>query len=158
MKNEKNKLPSGIGTGYLSIMMIFVVLVMALLAALSLSAAKKEHNYSLKGAEYTAAYYEAALKAQQTAAKYKTLSDEYFSPGEPEFLALLEEDNAEYTLTPNGIEISFSTPVNDRQEILMKMAIGDGQYGIISSRTVSSGDEDEADGFTLWDGDLFSEE
>lgn len=158
MKNEKNKLPSGIGTGYLSIMMIFVVLVMALLAALSLSAAKKEHNYSLKGAEYTAAYYEAALKAQQTAARYKTLSDEYFSPSEPEFLALLEEENAEYTLTPNGIEISFSTPVNDRQEILMKMAICDGQYGIISSRTVSLGGEDEADGFTLWDGDLFSEE
>ena len=46
---------------------------------------------------------------------------------------MLEEENAEYTLTPNGIEISFSTPVNDRQEILMKMAICDDQYGIIST-------------------------
>lgn len=158
MKNEKNKLPSGIGTGYLSIMMIFVVLIMALLAALSLSAAKKEHNYSLKGAEYTAAYYEADLKARQTAAKYKALSDEYFSPSEPEFLAVLDEENAEYTLTPNGIEISFSTPVSDRQEILMKISIHDGQYEITSSRTVPSGGEEETDGLTLWDGDLFSEE
>ena len=155
MKNEKNKLPSGIGTGYLSIMMIFVVLIMALLAALSLSAAKKEHNYSLKGAEYTAAYYEADLKARQTAARYKALSDEYFSPSEPGFLAVLDEEN---TLTPNGIEISFSTPVSDRQEILMKISIHDGQYEITSSRTVPSGGVEETDGFTLWDGDLFSEE
>lgn len=158
MNNGKNRLPSGIGTGYLSIMMIFVVLIMALLAALSLSAAKKEHKYSLKGAEYTAAYYEADLNARQTAARYKALSDEYFSPSEPEFLALLDEENAEYTLTPNGIEITFSTPVNDRQEILMKIAVHDGLYEIISSRTVPSDGEEETDGFTLWDGDLFAED
>ena len=158
MNNEKNRLPSGIGTGYISIMMIFVVLIMALLAALSLSAAKKEHKYSVKGAEYTAAYYEADLKARQTAARYKSISDEYFSPDEPEFLALLDEENAEYTLTPNGIEISFYTPINDRQEILMKIAVHDVLYEIISSRTVPSGGEDETDGFALWNGDIFAEE
>ena len=40
----------------------------------------------------------------------------------------------------------------------MKISIHDGQYEITSSRTVPSGGEEETDGFTLWDGDLFSEE
>ncbi|MGN0553953.1 MAG: hypothetical protein ACI4I1_11235 [Oscillospiraceae bacterium] len=155
MNKTKHKLPSGIGTGYLSIMMIFVVLTLALLAALSLSAAKNEHKYSLKAAEYTSAYYEADLQARQTAVRLKTEADSFFSVTEPEFLAILDaEEGLEYTIVPEGIEISFTTPVNDRQNILMTIRIYDGVCEILSSRTVSAGTEIETDEFTLWNGDF----
>lgn len=151
----KHRLPSGIGTGYLSIMMIFVVLTMALLAALSLSAAKNEHKYSVKAAEYTADYYAADLKSKQTAARLKAEADSFFSCTEPEFLELLgAEEGLEYTIIPEGIEISYKTPVNKRQDILTTIRLHDGVCEILSSRTVSSGAEIGTDEFTLWNGDF----
>ena len=39
--------PAGIGTGYLSLMMIFVTLCLTALAALSLSAAENEKSFSV---------------------------------------------------------------------------------------------------------------
>lgn len=158
MNNDKNKLPSGIGTGYLSIMMIFAVLILSLLAALSLSAAKNGHKYSLECAEYTAAYYDADLKARQTAERLYALSGEYFSCSEPEFLAALDEEKAEYMLTPNGIEIGFFTPINERQNIYMKISVHDGIYEVISSRTVSSAGEPQSDELMLWNGEFDLEE
>lgn len=155
MNKTKHKLPSGIGTGYLSIMMIFVVLTLALLAALSLSAAKNEHKYSLKAAEYTADYYEADLQAKKTAVRLKTEADSFFSCTEPEFLDFLAaEEGLEYTIIPEGIEISYKTPVNERQDILTTVRLHDGVCEILSSRTVSSGAESVTDEFTLWSGDF----
>ncbi|MDE5860489.1 MAG: hypothetical protein K2H23_08950, partial [Oscillospiraceae bacterium] len=116
--NNESRRPVGIGTGYLSIMMIFVVLCLTMLAALSYSTAQNEMKYSEKSGDYTNAYYAADIAAKRTLAAVDSAASEYSDYTDFMFLAELDEiDGVEYTSFLGGIEISWLTPINDRQSI-----------------------------------------
>lgn len=148
----KNKLTSGIGTGYLSVMMIFVLLTLSLLAALSLSAAKNGQKYSRRSAEYTAAYYEADIKSKKNIEKIILAAEDCF-----DYTDITDEldemDGIGYTLLPSGINVNVTTPINTRQNIVTEIRLHDGTYEIISCKTVSDSAEDESEYMKLWNGE-----
>lgn len=146
--NENKRKPAGIGVGYLSIMMIFVVLCLTMLAALSYSTASSENRYSEKSAAYTQAYYSSDHEAKYTLAEVDSIISQYGDYGD--FMLLSELDaieNIEYETVFGGIEVSWSTPIsgpyiNSNQSIFSKVRFTDGGFEIISWRTVSNSERD----------------
>ena len=150
--NEENKRPAGIGTGYLSIMMIFVVLCLTMLAALSYSAASAEKGYSVKSGDYTREYYAADLEAKRVLAEIDGIAAEYDDYTDFMFLAELDEiDGVEYASLPGKVEISWLTPINERQSISASVRYSGGGYVITSWQTVSSS-EFESKPLNVWQG------
>ena len=151
MKN--NSRPAGIGTGYLSLVMIFVVLCLTMLAALSLSAAESERKYSEKSAEYTKAYYKADTRAKYTLAQIAETVRNYTDYSD--FMLLGELDAIEgvsYESRPDGIDISWTTEINDRQSICSEIRITGAGLDIISWRTIQ-GTVPEETPLNVWDGE-----
>ena len=68
MKTEKKVYPP-IQIGVSFMLVIFLILCMVTFAALSLSSAQKDYEYSLKNAERTTAYYEASNLAEEKLAE-----------------------------------------------------------------------------------------
>lgn len=128
----------GIGTGYLSVMMIFVVLCLTMLAALSYSTASTENKYSQKSGEYTKAYYAADLAAKRTLAAVDSAAAKYDDYTNFMFLAELDEiEGAEYSAFMGGIEVRWSAPINQSQRISAAVRYSGGGYEITEWRTVS---------------------
>ncbi len=153
MNGSENKRPAGIGTGYLSIMMIFVVLCMTMLAALSYSAASAEKGFSLKSGEYTAEYYAADLEANRTLAEIDGIAAEYSDYADLSFISEIEEmEGMELKQLPDSIEISWLTPINDRQSISSSVRYSGGGYVITEWRTVLTSDT-ESKPLNVWSGE-----
>ncbi len=148
---KNNSRPAGIGTGYLSLMMIFVVLCLTILAALSFSAAKSERTYSEKSAAYTKAYYDADTRAKQTLALISETAGNYTDYSD--FMLLGELDSMEgisYESRPDRIDISWTTAINDKQSIYSEISISDNGTAITEWRTIQSNvPEDEPLGVWL---------
>lgn len=150
---ESERKPAGIGVGYLSIMMIFVVLCLTMLAALSYSTASNENKYSEKSAAYTKAYYTADLEAKRTLAEVDGIVSGYGDY--TDFMLLGELDgmeNIRYESVLGGIEVSWSTPVNQTQSIFSRVRFSGGSFEIISWRTGSSFEEEEKP-LGVWQGE-----
>lgn len=144
-KVRKNSRPAGIGTGYLSLMMIFVTLCLTALAALSFSAAENGRRFSVRSADYTAEYYAADLEAKRTLAELDTVVSGYSDYMDFMLLAELDELNGtEYVTFPDGLEVSWKTPINDRQNISCKVKFSADGFEILDWRTVSAGETEEA--------------
>ena len=150
---NNNSRPAGIGTGYLSLMMIFVVLCLTILAALSFSAAESERKYSEKSAAYTKAYSEADTRAKQTLAQVAETVNSYTDYSD--FMLLGELDAIEgisYDSYPDRIDISWSTPINERQSIYSAISISDNGTAVTDWRTIQ-GDTPEEEPLNVWLGE-----
>lgn len=153
LDNGGNKRPVGIGTGYLSIMMIFVVLCLTMLAALSYSAASSEKNYSDRSGEYTKEYYSADLEAKRKLAEIDAAAANYDDPADFMFIAELEEiEGAEVRQLPDGVEVRWSTPINERQSICSAVKYSGSGYIITEWQTVFSY-EAENKPLNVWSGE-----
>lgn len=154
MNGERKKVrPAGIGTGYLSLMMIFVMLCLTLLAAMSLSAAENGRRFSEKSAEYTKEYYAADLSSKEKLAEIDAVISKYEDYGD--FMLLDELDGmagVEYIQTPRGLEVSFLTAINERQSISCKVGFSGGGFEVLSRRTVSTSEEEE-EPMGVWSGE-----
>lgn len=149
----KTERPVGIGTGYLSIMMIFVVLCLTLLAALSYSTASTENGYSQKSGEYTKAYYAADLAAKQTLAAVDSAAAKYDDYTDFMLLAELDEiEGVEYTVLMNGLEVRWVTPVNKSQSISSAVRYSGAGYEMLEWRTVSVNDISD-NHLNVWSGE-----
>ncbi|MBQ5318727.1 MAG: hypothetical protein J6K17_06505 [Oscillospiraceae bacterium] len=150
---KNNSRPAGIGTGYLSLMMIFVVLCLTILAALSFSAAESEKKYSEKSAEYTKAYYDADTRAKQTYAQIAETVNRYTDYSD--FMLLGELDAIEgvsYESYSDRIDISWFTPINDRQSIYSEISISDNGTAVTGWYTIQ-GDIPEEEPLNVWLGE-----
>lgn len=151
--NNESKRPVGIGTGYLSIMMIFVVLCLTMLAALSYSTAQNERKYSEKSGDYTKAYYAADLEAKRVLAAVDAAASEYSDYTDFMLLAELDGiDGIEYKAFQGGLEISWTTPINNRQSIRSVVEYSAGGYKITDWRTVYADYETSAP-LNIWSGE-----
>lgn len=153
MTKNNNIRPAGIGTGYLSLMMIFVVLCLTILAALSFSAAVSERSYSEKSAEYTKAYYAADTAAMLTFAHISELAAEYDDYSDFMLLGELDAmDGVSYESYPDRIDISWSTPINSRQSIYSAISISENGTAVTDWRTIQ-GDTPEEEPLGVWLGE-----
>lgn len=150
---NKRTRPAGIGTGYLSLMMIFVVLCLTMLAALSFSAAESEKKYSEKSAEYTKTYYDVDTRAKLTLAQVAETVSDYTDYSD--FMLLGELDAIEgisYESFPDRIDISWTTEINDRQSIYSEIRMTDEGIDITDWRTIQ-GDVPEEEPLNVWLGE-----
>lgn len=153
MNNSENRRPLGIGAGYLSIMMIFVVLCMTMLAALSYSSASAENRYSRRSGEYTQEYYAADLEAKRVLAEIDGIASGYSDYSDFMFLAELDGlENVEYSAIPGGTEIYWQTPINDRQSISSAVRYSVNGYTVTEWKTVSAY-EPESKPLNVWSGE-----
>ena len=144
-KTRKNSRPAGIGTGYLSLMMIFVTLCLTALAALSFSAARNEKKFSVRSADYTAEYYSADLEAKRTLAEVDSVVSGYSDYMDFMLIAELDEiGGIEYETLPDGLTVSWKTEINDRQNISCRVKFSAGGFEILGWCTVSAGEVEEA--------------
>ncbi len=151
-KSGKNR-PAGIGTGYLSLMMIFVMLCLTMLAALSLSAAESGKKFSERSAEYTKEYYAADLAAKEKLAEIDAAVSGYDDYSDFMLLAELDGmEGVEYIQTPTGLEVSFLTAINERQSISLKVKFSRDGFEVLSLRTVSTSDAEE-EPLGVWQGE-----
>jgi hypothetical protein len=109
--NRKFKM--GIGLGGPSIIMIFVVLCMTTLSALSLMTANADWKLSKKAAGSTEEYYAADSKAEEILAE----CDEAFNSGHP-------------------AGNSFTIPVNENQDLILKLAYNESGYTVLARKLV----------------------
>ncbi|MCH5194428.1 MAG: hypothetical protein J1F11_10735 [Oscillospiraceae bacterium] len=152
MKSRTER-PVGIGTGYLSIMMIFVVLCLTMLAALSYSTASTENGYSQKSGEYTKAYYAADLSAKQTLAAVDNAAAKYDDYTDFMLLAELDEiEGVEYTTLMDGLEVRWVTPVNKSQSISSVIRYSGVGFEVLEWRTVSANDPADKH-LNVWNGE-----
>lgn len=153
MNNSENRRPAGIGTGYLSIMMIFVVLCLTMLAALSYSSATAEKKYSEKSGEYAKEYYAADIAAKRVLAEIDAIAADYDDLTDFMFIGELEEvEGTSVRQLPDGVEISWSTPINDRQSISSAVKYSGEGYTVTQWNTVSVS-ESESKPLNVWSGE-----
>lgn len=166
MSDNKNKNigNTGMGVGFVSLIMIFAVICLTVLAVLSYQAAGANDILNTKSAEFTREYY-----AADTAAKEKLMyldelafmaSSDFF---EEDFIALCEDEVSDVIIsrTANGVELSYSEPVNDRlflkAEILFTSNPSDaGRYSISEWKIVSLLPDETDDPIGVWDGSMFN--
>lgn len=131
---------SQIGTSFL--LVVFVILCLVVFAALSLSGALRDYEYSKKAAEQTTAYYAADSKAQRILGAVDLALEEGL---------LSEEDLTEAADTPVKITtddegrtmLSYEVPVSDSQALQIELELtvpGEtgGRYRIIKWKEVST--------------------
>ena len=155
-----NKL-SNLGIGYVSVMMVFAVICLTILAVLSFQTADSGSALTERNAEYTQQYYEADSKAKHTLmqldyAAAAALESGFFEDTFPELISDIDEVTC--SPVPGGFAVKFTTELNDRltlcagAKFFSAPAKGGSRYEITEWKTASTGTEDN--GPSLWDGEF----
>lgn len=149
----------GLGVGYVTLIMLFAVICLTILAALSYQAAHANEKLVDKNVSFCTAYYKADGKAKQTLSR---LDDAALTAHKTGFFAdSFAELSAEFEgvtvkAVPEGFEVSFSEPINERLSLSVSAVFfenpSEERYRIEKWKNVSS--EDDADDSVLgvWDG------
>lgn len=154
----------GMGVGYVSLIMIFAVICLTVLAVLSYQAAGANDILNEKSAAFTREYYAADSRAKEKLLlldKYALTASEGFF--ESDFTSLCEEALPEVGLrsVPEGIEASFTEPINERLSMSVSIvfysfpADGD-RYLVKEWKTVSAAAEETDEPLGVWDGSMFN--
>lgn len=116
MKNESEARPVNIGSSIL--MVVFILLCLFTLAAISLATAKKDYADSTRNAERVQAYYAASNEAE----KMLSAMDESIADG-----------NAPQ-------QLSYTVPISSTQEISVSLQLNteEGRYDVVEWKTVST--------------------
>ena len=139
-KQENRQRPMGLNIGSASIIMLFAVLCLTVLAALSLLSANSQHSLAERSAEVTRAYYAAEVKAAQM---YDLVKN-----GDLSSVSLYEQ---------NGETLySYTVDIDEFQSFNVLIAIEDGTTQIRSWKIVEAGNWTPDDFFDLWTGETES--
>lgn len=147
-------------TGSVSLLMIFIVLCLTVLSALSLSGALSEYQYSQKIAQHHADYYRASGSAskilkeidQILALAHTEHPDDYYRAAEQQ-LARLE--GVEIDLTSESPVVTYQIPVDDSQSLRVALALNapdeleQGYYRITAWQEISSSEWNGDDSLNL---------
>lgn len=120
MIRKKTAQSLGLGIGYVSIMLIFAVIGLTMLAVMSFQAAGSDIVLTQKSAEYTARYYEADSRAKQKLAALDLAAADTDSPFfEESFCELAERicEGAKATLSPEGVRVEFTEEISGSQRL-----------------------------------------
>lgn len=146
----------GMGTGYVTIMLIFVLLCLTVFAVLGFQAAYANERLSARAMEYTQQFYAADSRAKQLLAELDGCAAE--AAGSPFFAQdMALGASGEVTLTPcaEGARAEYSCEINERQRICVSVTFfsePDGaRFRIDRWQTAAQDSEGEAS-LGVWDG------
>ncbi len=145
---------SGMGVGYVSVMIIFVTVCLTLFAVLSLRAASSNDAFNERSGEYLKLYYAADNKANHILAELdnaaKTASESDFF--EDEFEAV-KVDGAEIRRVRGGCEAKIIVKIDERRELIVEAVFSpDGSYKITRRQSNISSINMDNSHESLWDG------
>lgn len=167
-----SKKPSGMGVGYVTLIMLFAVICLTVLASLSYQAARANDKLNEKSVYVTSWYYladswanevlcmldEAAYEAHETgffADSFEDICEEKFSlAGDSVY-----PDNKVIRRVQEGFLVSYSCHISDNLELSVEVlffdTLRDGQrYRIESWKTVTVSGDKEDDTLGVWDGSV----
>ena len=155
-KSEKSR-SAGMGVGYVSVMLIFAVICLTIFAVLSFKAALSNKTLNERSGEFLKQYYLADTAAKETLAEINDRAGEVKgSPFfEEEFIdALGEIDGVSAESKNGGVAVSFTSPINERQEIAAELLFpSDGNYTVNKWQSCTMGDWDNTNSdIHVWDG------
>lgn len=144
---------SGLGVGYVSVMVIFVTVCLTLFAVLSLHAAGSNDAFNERSGEYLKQYYAADSKALDILAQLDEFAQEsrggFFADA---FEASAGEIGVFVTPVKGGCRATYSVKINDRQELICEAIFReDGGFEKTRWQSVTAYSDDEP-GLNVWDG------
>ena len=153
MKLLNMRASSGLGTGSVSLILVFAVLCLTIFALLTVSSAKSEYDLSHKTADSVTAYYQADAMAENIFAQIKASLNEGQS-----FSESISGIKINHTSTDSydSTYISFNIPVDD----VNLLAVGLIYYSqsrlfdIKQWQLVPAVEWQPQDDFKVWDGEL----
>lgn len=144
---------SGMGVGYVSVMVIFVTVCLTLFAALSLRAASANDAFNERSGDFLKQYYAADSEAKRILAELDASADaaagEFF---EDEF-EFVEIEGVEIKRVKGGCSASYTVKIDERRMLLCEVLFSrDGSYEITRWRSsLNSAEFDNSQG-NLWNG------
>lgn len=144
---------SGMGVGYVSVMIIFVTVCLTLFAVLSLSAAESNDAFNERSGEYLKHYYAADSKALEILAQL----DGAAKNAEEGLLgdtleAFAEENGGEVSPVKGGCRVKYSVKINDRQALMCEVVFKEnGGFKKTRWQSVAVSDDDDSH-LNVWDG------
>lgn len=130
---RKNK--QGMSVGVISLIMIFVVFLLASLAILSLTTASANTRIAKKALTMQTDYYNADTKAQETLAKV----DGVLKTAGPSPEALTAVDSTVVYNPETGV-IAYNTKMNDTSALQVELLVSGNSYSIVRWQTITTGD------------------
>ena len=154
MNEKKGFRGSGMGVGYVSVMVIFVTVCLTLFAVLSLHAAGSDDAFNERSGEYLKQYYAADAQAQDNLAKLhsaaKTAAEGDFF--EEAFEMSAQDLGVSVSPAARGCRARYSIRVNDRQELLCEVIFyQDGTFEKALWQIISTGVAEDSP-LNVWDG------
>lgn len=128
---RKNK--QGMSVGVISLIMIFVVFLLASLAILSLTTASANTRIAKKALVMQTDYYKADAKAQETLAKIDGVLKTQ-GPSAEAFTALDES----IAYSPESAAIAYITKINENSVLKTELILSEGGYSIAKWQTVTT--------------------
>ncbi len=121
MRGYTKKFRSGIGIGYVSVMMIFAVICLTILAVLAFQAASSDEKLSEKNTDFTHEYYAADTEAKRILmdldnAALSASESPFF---EDSFTELSAASGAMLTRTAEGFRAEYSVELNERLSLFV---------------------------------------
>ncbi len=124
-RNDGSISQNGLGTGYVSLIMIFVMICLTALAVMSFSAAGMNDSLRTKHRDNSAAYYAAESSANRILMKLDEAAYEAAQSG----LFMTFADTAaqagdvQTTPCPDGYNVSWSCPVTDKLTLMCAVTV-----------------------------------
>ena len=159
MDNNKNLRSSGMGVGYVSLMILFVVICLTVLGVLSFQAASSNDILNKKSTTFTHEYYAADSSAKRTLAELDGAALAAHDTGffEDSFLMYCEEnDKLTAARVPGGISVSWNETINSSLTLSVKTVFlgmpTNGRYRIECWQSIANDLIYEDEDLGVWDG------
>lgn len=163
-KKQNSANGSGMGVGYVSLIMIFAVICLTVLAVLSYQAAGANSVLNEKSAAYTAEYYAADGRAKEKLMALDGYALEAsYGFFEDDFIAFCESDMIDVQVrnVPEGISVEFIEPINERLNlkvsvVFYSLPVDGVRYCINEWKSVASDADESDEALGVWDGSMFN--
>lgn len=134
------------GTGTVSLILMFSVLCIVIFALLTVSTAAGEHALAEKAAQTQQAYYQADSRAADIAAQVLAARDS--RPGEIDGVAVTWNQGEE-----GGLTASFACPVDQERTLLVELELNGEDFAVKRWQCVRTGEWEADDSIEVWDGE-----
>lgn len=166
MKAQKERTKSAgsgsLGTGYVTVIMIFVVICLAILAALSFKTVMNNYGIGDVGRKNSAAYYSAEESANRKLAELDGAAAEAHKAGTVALLAdCIQSAGVNAVQDTEGVRAEWTEPVTDKMSLHCSVLfysapeLHEGRRYEIKQWKTDVGTGTDEVRITVWDGSLF---
>ena len=158
MNKKKRYFGSTVGVGYISLMLIFTVICLTILAVLSFRTVYSTDRLSSRSERFTREYYNADRAAKETLSRLDGIAlraAEEFSFADSFISGAEQLDGVSVFMAPQGVRTEYSVRINDRQALAVSVVFysdpAENRYDVLSWQSVTetgSGESHPA----VWDG------